>query len=378
MTDASTLTRQAGALRRFLSTEAAAGVAVIALAVVALVWANGPVAAGYTTFFATGLGRLDVHGWVNDGLMTLFFLVVGLEIKRELVVGELQDRRAAALPALAALGGMVVPAVLFLALAGDGARRGWGAPMATDIAFALGVVGLLGDRVPAGAKLFLLTLAIVDDLGAIAAIAVFYAEKIQPTWLLAAACAVAGVALLRGRWWAVVALGPLAWWCTLESGVHPTIAGVALGLVIPVSRGERYEERLHPFTSFLVVPVFALANAGVALTGALDAPGAGRLAAAVAVSLVLGKVLGVGGGTWLGLRLGIGVLPAGVRPRHMAGIAAIAGVGFTVSLFVLDIAYPGSQGLATGARLGVLAASTVAALLGALLLLHACRRHPTS
>ncbi len=379
MTDApaATTTRTTG-IRAFLATEAASGTILVILAVVALLWANGPVADEYEALFATELGPLDLHEWVNDGLMTLFFLVVGLEIKRELTIGELQDRRAAALPALAALGGMLVPVLLFLAIAGDGTRRGWGAPMATDIAFALGVIALLGDRVPSGARLFLLALAIVDDLGAIAVIAVFYASEVDLRWLAAAVVAVAAVAALRGRWWAVATLGPVAWWSTHESGVHATIAGVALGLVIPVARGERYEHRIHPLTSFVVVPLFALVNAGVAFSGAFDAPGAGRLAVALAVGLVVGKVVGVAGATWLGLRLGLGVLPEGMRASHVLGIAATAGIGFTVSLFVVDLAYVRTPELAAGAKIGILAASVVAAALGLILLARAARRSPDS
>ena len=371
MTDASTTTSRGEAVREFLHTEAASATVLVILALIALGWANGPVADEYESFFAVDLGPLDLHAWVNDGLMALFFLVVGLEIKRELTVGELQDRRTAALPAIAALGGMAVPALLFLAVAGDGARRGWGAPMATDIAFALGVVGLLGDRIPSATRLFLLALAIVDDLGAIAVIAIFYTSGLDLAWLAGAVAAVAGVALLRGRWWALLILGPVAWWCTHESGIHATIAGVALGLVIPVARGERYEHRLHPFTSFLVVPLFALANAGVRLTGTLGAPGAGRLAAAIVVGLVLGKVLGVAGATWLGVRLGLGVLPKGMNAGHLLGVAATAGIGFTVSLFVVDLAYPSAPALAAGAKVGVLIASVTAAVLGAALLLRA-------
>ena len=368
MTAAPTTSSRRESVKDFLATEAASGTVLVLLAVVALIWANGPAAEEYESLFATQLGPLDLHAWVNDGLMALFFLVVGLEIKRELTVGELQDRRAAALPAVAALGGMVVPAMLFLVLAGDGSRRGWGAPMATDIAFALGVIGLLGTRVPSGARLFLLTLAIVDDLGAIAVIAVVYSGTIHLAWLAGAAAAVIGVAILGGRWWALVCLGPVAWWCTHESGVHATIAGVVLGLVIPVSRGEGYEHRLHPYTSFVVVPIFALANAGVVLSGALDAPGAGQLAFAIGAALVVGKLVGVAGATWLALRLRVGVLPDGMGAGHVAGIAAIAGIGFTVSLFVVDLAYLRAPTLAAGAKIGVLAASITAAALGAALL----------
>ena len=375
MTD-TPLADRSRAVREFLATEAASGTVLVILAAVALLWANGPAAEEYQSFFATRLGPLDLHDWVNDGLMALFFFVVGLEIKRELTIGELQDRRAAALPALAALGGMVVPALLFLLVAGDGGRRGWGAPMATDIAFALGVVGLVGSRLPSGVRLFLLTLAIVDDLGAVAVIAVFYASELDPAWLAGAVLAVVAVVVLRGRWWSVALLGPVAWWCTHESGIHATVAGVALGLVIPVARGERYEHLLHPYTSFVVVPIFALANAGVKLTGTLGAPGAGRLAGAMVVGLVAGKLVGVAGATWLGLRLGVGTLPEGMNAGHALGVAATAGIGFTVSLFVVDLAYPAAPELAAAAKVGVLAASVLAAALGAALLVRASRTAP--
>jgi NhaA family Na+:H+ antiporter len=354
------------ALRGFLAAEAAGGVLLVAAAVVALIWAN--VAGGsQTRLFATDLGPLDLHGWVNEGLMALFFLVVGLEISRELTVGELRRPKAAALPVLAALGGMAVPALVYLAVnpTGPGAR-GWGIPMATDIAFAAGVVALLGRRVPSSIRLFLLALAIVDDLGAIIVIAVAYSQRVHLAWLLAAGIAVTAVWLARGHPAALATLGPLAWWCTHESGVHAAIAGVALGFAVPSARDERYERLLHPITTYLVVPLFALANVDVRLSTGAPTGAAGRVAAGVAVGLVLGKLVGVAGAGWLAVRLRLAVLPDGATFAHLVGAAAVAGIGFTVSLFVTELALQDEPTLVAGAKIAILAASVVAAAVGTL------------
>ncbi len=270
-------------VREFLHAEATGGLVLLAATVVALGWANSPLADAYQGLWGreltVGVGRLalteDLKHWVNDGLMAVFFFVVGLEIKRELVAGELRDPRRAGLPVLAALGGVVVPAAIFLALnLGDGAR-GWGIPMATDIAFAVGVLAVLGSRVPTGAKLFLLTLAIVDDILAITVIAVFYSDGVVAEWQVVALCGLAGIfTLQRLGVRAISAYVPLAlvvWLATFESGVHATIAGVALGLATPALpfRGrpvlEQLQRRLHPLSSYVIVPLFALANAGVPL-----------------------------------------------------------------------------------------------------------------
>lgn len=410
-------------LRHFLETEAAGGVVLLVAAVVALGWANSPWSGGYEALWHTdlsvGLGRFvlveDLRHWVNDGLMALFFFVVGLEIKRELVHGDLRDPRVAAIPAIAALGGMVVPALLFLAMTfGGGAAKGWGIPMATDIAFAVGVVALLGSRVPASLKLFLLTFAIVDDIGAIVVIAVFYATDVQPVFLATAAGLVVVMVGLRraGVVWLApyVALGVGVWLATHASGVHATIAGVALGLLAParpltpaavarewaqdlsddpgpaeldamsrlaqttVSPAERLEHRLHPWTSFVVVPLFALANAGVVIKAdSFDAPATVGVTAGVVLGLVVGKLVGITAATWLAVRFGLGRRPEGATWAMVVGIAAIGGIGFTVSLFIAELAYePGA--VQDAAKLGVLGASTVAALLGATLLIRACRR----
>jgi NhaA family Na+:H+ antiporter len=380
----------------FLRTEAAGGVLLVLATLVALLWANSPWDESYRDLWhrelSFGVGRFaiseDLGHWVNDGLMAVFFFVVGLEIKRELVVGELSDPRAASLPVLAALGGMVVPAVLFIAIAGGGeAGRGWGIPMATDIAFVVGVLALLGSRVPSGLKLFLLTLAIVDDLGAIAVIAVFYSEGIDAAWLAGGGASLLLVVAARRLGvrspLAYVPLALAAWVCTLESGVHATVAGVALGLLTPARpvRGrpvlENLEHRLHPWSSFVIVPVFALANAGVDLgSGAVGSALGGRLAWAVIVGLLVGKTFGIAAFAALGLRLRAGTLPAEVRLGHIVGAGALAGIGFTVSLFVTGLAFERPD-LIAGAKIGILAASVLAGALGTTVLLT-LRRHPAT
>jgi NhaA family Na+:H+ antiporter len=367
--------------------EASGGIVLVVAAVVALLWANSPLSGLYDDLWHAelrlGAGGFslteDLQHWVNDGLMAVFFFVVGLEIKRELVTGELRDRRAATLPAVAALGGVVLPALLFLALVGGGpAARGWGIPMATDIAFAVGVLALLGNRVPGGAKLLLLSIAIVDDILAIAVIAFVYTEGVSLGWLTAAAGGLLLVLLLRRlgvtHIWPYVVVGVVVWLATFESGVHATIAGVALGLLTPTDQVggrqvlEQLEHRLHPLSAFVIVPLFALANAGVDLRGgALEAATTGRLALAVAVALVVGKTLGIAGATLLAQRLGIGRLPSGVGTRHVWGLAALGGIGFTVSLFVADLAYDAAS-LTDQAKVGIFAGSLVSAVGGSLIL----------
>ena len=416
------LARAAQPLVRFLHVEAAGGIVLVAATIAALVWANSPWSASYESFWETEL-RVDVGSYtfqedlghlVNDLLMAVFFFVVGMEIKRELVVGELRDRRAVALPAMAALGGMLVPAVIYLAFnAGGPGVDGWGIPMATDIAFAIGVVTLLGSRVPVGVRVLLLTLAIVDDIGAIVVIAAFYSDGIDPTMLSVAAVTVVAMAMLQ-RLDVVyppvfVLLAAVLWFAVYESGVHATIAGVALGLLTParprqtaleaeevidvlenradlhpedvratadairgsVSACDRMIAVLHPWTSFVIVPIFALANAGIPLTAdAIGSPSA--VLGGVAVGLVVGKLLGVAGFSWLAVRLGLARLPDGARWAHVVGVAAVAGIGFTVSLFITGLAFEDEQ-LQSDAKIGVLLASVVAAVTGATLLARAGR-----
>jgi NhaA family Na+:H+ antiporter len=374
----------------FVSLEAASGIVLLLATVAALVWANAATVSYHdwwhrelTIGFGDAAITEDLAHWVNDGLMAVFFFVVGLEIKRELVVGELRDRRTAALPAVAALGGMVVPALVYVALnVGGGALDGWAIPMATDIAFAIGVLAILGSRVPGPLKLFMLTLAIVDDVGAIIVIAVFYSKGIDLGWLAGAVGALVLV-LLMSRFGANRALlyvvpAALLWVCVFESGVHATLAGVVLGLLTPARpRGgkpvlEQLEHGLHPLSSFVIVPLFALANAGIVLSrDAIDAALASRITLGIVAGLVIGKLVGIMGATLLGIRVGVGRLPDGIRTKHIAGIAALAGIGFTVALFVSDLTFAGRQ--LDEAKMGVLGASVLAAAAGMAILLFVLR-----
>ena len=410
-------------VRDFLRIEAAGGLVLIIATIVALAWANSPWSESYHALLETHISlevgdllHLDepLEAWINDALMAIFFFVVGLEIKRELVVGELRDPRAAALPAVAAIGGMVVPAVIFLAFnaGGDGAA-GWGIPMATDIAFAVGVVSLLGKRVPGAMKVFLLTLAIVDDIGAIAVIAIFYTDDLSTGWLLAAFGLLALVVLMRMmRIWyipAYVVVGTAVWLAVFESGVHATIAGVVLGLMTPakalksdapdedvhigaaisgqasatvmrranfelkeqVSVVDRLDDILHPFTGFLIIPIFAFANAGIEISAeSLSAAVSSDVTIGVVVGLVVGKLVGVSLATWIAVHSGLSRLPRGANWTHVLGLSAVAGIGFTVSLFITGLAFDDPV-VTDEAKLGILAASTIAAVVGTLVLLRA-------
>jgi NhaA family Na+:H+ antiporter len=419
-------------LQEFLSTATAGATLLLVAATTALVWANSPWGDAYRRLWATELGAalgswsisMDLRHWISDGLMAVFFLVVGLEIKRELLTGELRDRRQAALPIIAALGGMVVPAVLFVAVTAGGAgSHGWGIPMATDIAFALGVLTLAARHAPGNVKPFLLTLAIVDDIGAILVIALVYSGGLMWGWLGAASVVVIVIVVLRGihvrAQLVYVVLGVVLWVCTFESGMHPTIAGVAMGLLTPavpfqrpravsaeavrasdetqddpdppdadapqwlrlaslsreaVSPLARVEHLLWPWTSFVIVPLFALANAGVELSvTATRAAVSSTVTLGVVVGLVAGKTIGISAASWVAVRLRIGRLPVGVRWSHLVGTAAVAGVGFTVSLFVADLAFDDGD-LVAQAKVGILVASLLAGTLGYLIL----RRSPAS
>ncbi|MGH9049494.1 MAG: Na+/H+ antiporter NhaA [Acidimicrobiia bacterium] len=379
----------------FVSVEALGGLALFGAAMAALTWAN---VAGHNyadvwhTSLTLGIGDAsiteDLQHWINDGLMAIFFFVVGLEIKRELLEGDLRDPKTAALPALAALGGMVLPAALFFALnPGEPARDGWGVPVATDIAFAVGVLALLGSRVPKPLKLFLLTLAIVDDIGAILVIAVFYSSGVSGQWLGGAVATLLVFFLLQRLGvrnpLVYVVPGIVLWVCMFESGVHATIAGVILGLLAPNQdwRGQpvigRLERDIHPWTSFLIVPLFALANAGVELGGGVlgDALSS-RVTLGVVVGLVVGKTVGISAAVAVAVRLRLGRIPSGVRPRQIVGAAAVAGIGFTVSLFIAELSFAGTRHLGD-AKIGILAASVLSGLLGVLVLVRRPRRDRT-
>ena len=380
---------------RFLRTEAGGGMALLVGAFAALAWVNLIDAESYRSLWSTdlriGVGEVSItenlEHWVNDGLMTLFFFLIALEIKRELVTGDLRDPRAAALPILAAAGGVLVPIAIFLGVTGSAVdSSGWGIPMATDAAFAIAVLAILGDRVAIGVRLFLVTLAVADDVAAIGVIAVAYTGDVSVGWLAVAAGGLVLVALMRAlgaaRILAFVPVALLVWVATLESGVHATLAGVALALLTPARpvNGrkvlERLEDGLHPYVSFLILPLFALANAGVELSGSsLSDPDARRVALAVAVALVVGKFAGVAGAALLALKLRLGALPAGVDRRGVLGAAALAGIGFTVSLFITPLAYPGPP-LLEAAKIGILGGSIVSAAIG-ISILAPGGRHPS-
>jgi NhaA family Na+:H+ antiporter len=369
-------------MRDFLRAEAGGGLALLLGSVAALLWVNVIDAGGYASFWAThlniGIGAASIDEslghWVNDGLMTLFFFLISLEIKRELVTGELRHPKRAALPIIAALGGIVAPIAIFLAVSGGHHASGWGIPMATDAAFAIGVLALLGDRVGIGVKLFLVTIAVVDDVAAILVIAVAYTDHLSLGWLGLAVAGLLGVAAMRAlgvrRVLAYVPLGLFVWVATFESGIHATLAGVALALLTPaVPVGGRdvlgeLEHGLHPWVNFTILPLFALANAGVKLGGGeLSDTDGRRIALAVALGLVVGKFLGITGATWAALRLHLGALPSGVDRRGLLGAAALGGIGFTVSLFITPLAY--DDPLLTGAaKLGILGGSLVSAAIG--------------
>lgn len=410
-------------LQRFLHTQAAGGIVLVVATLVALALANSDLAPSWEGFWAQhlelriGTFALDypLWYWINDGLMAVFFFVIGLEIKRELVWGELEDPRNVVLPAAAALGGVLVPVGLYLLLqGGSGARDGWAVPMATDIAFVVGCLALLGKRVPASLKVFLLSLAILDDILAVLVIALFFSAKIGTSWLLGALAGFGVLALLRlagvRRVSVYVLVGSGIWLCTLKSGIHPTVAGALLGLATPASawlggrtlrevatralhhlRGEedpapdparraaaeelafaasesvspleRLEHSLHPWVSFAIMPIFALANAGVAvsLAGTTE-----PVALAVGAGLLVGKPLGILAGSALVVRLGLAKLPSGVSWRTMLGAGQLGGIGFTMALFIASLSLEGAE--LQAAKSGILAGSALSLVFGMALL----------
>ncbi|WP_224393017.1 Na+/H+ antiporter NhaA [Pseudonocardia sp. ICBG1293] len=401
------------AARRFLGTESGSAVLLVGAAVVALVWAN--LGAGYESFWHTGLAvsfgdtalDLDLRHWVNDGLMVLFFLSVGLEIARETTLGELRGFRALAAPAAAALGGLVVPALFFLALnAGGEAAGAWGIAISTDTAVMLGVLALLGPRCPDQLRVFLLALAIVDDIGAVLAIALFYTDEVDLLALLLAVVLLAGLLALRWvRFWRTpfyAVVGILCWVAVLRSGVHPSVVGVALGLLVnayaprrtemveavrigknflldptperartaravavaAVSPNERLQQAIQPWSSYVIVPLFVLANAGVVLSSeTLSAAATSMLTWGIVLGLVVGKPIGVAAATWIALRTGLGRVPDTLRWGQLMGGAALSGIGFTVALFVTELALT-DELLIAEAKIGILTGSVLAALSG--------------
>ena len=425
-----------GPVQRFIRREAAGAILLVAATVIALAWANSTLASSYFAFweipltFGFGEWALSntLHHWINDALMAVFFFLVGLEIKREVLVGELSTPRQAALPLIAAAGGMIVPAAFYaLFNAGTPDIGGWGVPMATDIAFALGVVTLLRDRVPAALKVFLVALAIADDLGAVFVIALFYTPDVSVSALLVAllfliALVAANVLAVR-RPWIYLLLGIGLWIAILQSGIHATIAGVLSALTIPARRRieatefsagahalldefdhelesgirrptavqrealfhleeaieavdtplTRIEHWLHPWVAFAIIPLFALANAGVAMSGAFLGSLFDPLGLGILAGLFLGKQVGVTLFAWLAVRLGIAALPPNVRWIQLYGVAALCGIGFTMSLFIANLAFADAARLDT-AKAAILIASLVSGAWGAFVLMRVARR----
>ena len=385
---------------RFFQLEAASGLLLIAAAALALIINNSPLSSFYNSFLevpvAVQIGALQIAKpsllWINDGLMALFFLLIGLEVKRELLDGHLSKPSQVVLPGAAAIGGMVVPALIYWALNKDNpaALGGWAIPMATDIAFALGVLALLGKRVPVSLKLFLMTLAIIDDLGAIIVIAIFYSGDLSTASLAGAgACLVALIAMNR---LGVVKLGPyliiglILWVCVLKSGVHATLAGVTLAFCIPLRTKNAepspllsLEHALHPWVAYGILPLFAFANAGVSLAGVNLESFTHHVPMGIAAGLLVGKTVGVYGLTWLAVKTGLAALPTGANWGQVMGVAILCGIGFTMSLFVGSLAFvPGSSEYAGMDRMGILTGSILAALIGYAVTAMASRKQATA
>ena len=360
-------------LVHFLRVEATSGFVLLAAAAAALIWANSPASDSYQAVwqlplhFSAGPIRTDetLRFWVNDGLMTLFFLLVGLEIRRELHEGALSDIKQAALPVIAALGGVLAPALIYTAFnANTSLWMGWAVPTATDIAFAVGVLALLGKRVPPALRVLLLAIAIIDDIVAIVVIAIFYSHGLGIAGLLVAAGATTAFALMSRSVVISVVLAGAIWGGLLWAGVHPALAGVIVGLMTPVSRARRIEHSLHPWVAFGIMPLFALANAGVNVGQVnLHANTTLPLVAGVVVGLVVGKPLGILSATFLAVRLNWCALPAGVLYKHVAVIGCLGGIGFTMAIFVSHLAFDDAADLMT-AKVAILIGSTVAAIVG--------------
>jgi NhaA family Na+:H+ antiporter len=365
-------------VERFLAIEASSGIVLLLAAGVALIWANTRWAPLYRSLWHIPLGvdlgrlsfRRDLHFWINDGLMAVFFFVVGLEIRREVQTGELSDRRRAALPAVAALGGMLAPALIFVVLnVGGPAARGWGVPMATDIAFAVGVLSLLGRQVQPGLRVLLLTLAVVDDLGAILIIAFFYSASLSLTGFLIAGGGIGIILLWRklGLRAPVAYLAPavIVWIGAVVAGIHPTLAGVAVALLCPARAwyGDELEHGLHGWVAFGLMPLFALANAGVPIGSASLGDGGWAALAGVALGLLVGKPLGILALSWAASKLGLASLPAGLRWADLLVMGQVAGIGFTMALFIAGLAFPEGPLLET-IKLAVLSGSALSAIAG--------------
>ncbi|MBV7257928.1 Na+/H+ antiporter NhaA [Pacificimonas sp. WHA3] len=386
-------TRFTPMMRDFLQKESSGGLLLFAAAALAIILANSGLAAFYTALWEqpaqVRVGALNIDKplllWVNDGLMALFFFLIGLEVKREILVGELSSLDKAGLPIVAAIGGMAIPALTFLFINQGSPENmsGWAIPAATDIAFALGILALLGNRVPAALKVLLLAIAIIDDIGAIAIIALFYTDQLSVLSLGLAGAGLAILVILNRR--GVTAITPYAligliiWVCVLKSGVHATLAGVAVALAIPLtgkaghSPLKTLEHSLHPWIAFAVLPIFAFANAGVSLSGIGFADLLAPLPLGIAAGLFIGKQIGVFGFAWVAVKTGIAKLPASLSWRQIYGLSCITGVGFTMSLFIGTLAFD-SPAQIDAVKLGVLTGSLLSGLVGVLILMMSGRR----
>jgi NhaA family Na+:H+ antiporter len=378
------------ALKEFLQKESAGGLLIVAAAVLAMLAENSPLNHFYDAWLSTPVGiqfgnfqlNKPLLLWINDGLMAVFFFLIGLEIKREFLQGELSDPARVILPAIAAAGGMAVPALVYVAFNHDdpAALSGWAIPTATDIAFALGVLSLLGRRVPNSLKLFLLTLAVIDDLGAIVIIALFYSGELSLSSMLVAAGSLVALLLVNRRGVTRIApyilIGLVLWVAVLKSGVHATLAGVVLALFIPLQDKKtggspltQLEHMLHPYVAFLILPLFAFANTGISFAGFSPQSLLHPVPLGIAAGLLVGKQVGVFGFTWLAIRLGFGKLPDGAGWLPLYGVAALCGIGFTMSLFISSLAAEQiGTGMMVDNRLGILGGSVLSAMIGYLVL----------
>jgi len=367
--------RKINGFQRFFQLEAASGIVLFACTLLALAWANSPIRESYQLFWHRSVSGMSLHHWLNDGLMTIFFLVVGLEIKREILQGELSTKQKASLPIAAALGGMIVPALIYSMFNwGTPGVGGWGIPMATDIAFTIGVVTLLGNRVPSSLRVFLTAFAIVDDIGAVLVIAMFYTATLS--WLnLGIGIGIFTVLFIFNRIgivkaWGYLMLGVFAWFAFLQSGIHATVAGILLAFVIPMQTGITLEERFHPWVSFLIMPLFAFANAGVVLS---DGNFFHSVSLGVIFGLILGKQLGITLFSWIAIQWKFAVLPERVTWRQLYGVAWLGGIGFTMSLFISNLAFGSDNFMVDVAKIGVFVSSIISGLIGAAILLKRSR-----
>ncbi|EGR1265229.1 TPA: Na+/H+ antiporter NhaA [Vibrio cholerae] len=365
-------------IRDFFKMESAGGILLVIAAAIAMVIANSAMGEGYQAFLHTYVFGMSVSHWINDGLMAVFFLLIGLEVKRELLEGALKSRETAIFPAIAAVGGMLAPALIYVAFNFNDpdAIQGWAIPAATDIAFALGIMALLGKRVPVSLKVFLLALAIIDDLGVVVIIALFYSSDLSTIALTIGFIMTGVLFMLNAKHVTKLSIylvaGLILWIAVLKSGVHATLAGVVIGFAIPLkgNKGEHsplkhLEHALHPYVAFAILPVFAFANAGISLQGVSLAGLTSMLPLGVALGLFLGKPLGIFSFSWAAVKLGVAKLPEGINFKHIFAVSVLCGIGFTMSIFISSLAFgQANEAYDTYARLGILMGSTTAALLG--------------